>query len=575
MLNYAIALWWMLSARLPSIPRSWLLPIAVAGLAVYTFFLRCVHLFNADHFFVIKPDSYYFHWLAGRVLAGEGQPYPPGETDIYTWHSGLAYPIAYISKAVSWIPGVTSAGALEFVCKFLPPLLGVVGMLIIFLVAAKLYDKKVALFSAFAWGGMLHAIRHAGAAGNVDRDVLNILLLMTGVFVFHLSRNWRFRIRDRQVGWAVAGIALLVIEAALYLEWNFIGPALLLTIMASCSGFKFLLEYFAGRKKGRARRNRLANAARMANWRVPALVIAVNVVAAAALSSQVDFWYTTISGAFSGATESPISELQGADVPDYLSYLFFLIPMAAGLYLAWKTRHEATVFVAFWFLLLAFLALFTGRAIVYAVPAACVLSGVGLAFIWDWGRQEAPRHIRKVALASLFVLIVLFANAGAYGLGSPPRMAVDQDWHDALVHIRDQTPERSVVMTWWDYGYWILDLADRRPLVDGGYYGWDLERLTDTRAAYVATATSEAAQVMEKYGADYLIFSQLDLDIPYTIQAWPQPRTAGSGYDSFPADSLIARSLAGDLQSDDNLEVWYTSPNAEVVVLKRTQSAGP
>jgi dolichyl-diphosphooligosaccharide--protein glycosyltransferase len=43
-----------------------------------------------------------------------------------------------------------------------------------------------------------------------------------------------------------------------------------------------------------------------------------------------------------------------------------------------------------------------------------------------------------------------------------------QDWLEALSWMRLNTPPDSVVFAWWDYGYWITALGDRRTLADNG-----------------------------------------------------------------------------------------------------------
>jgi asparagine N-glycosylation enzyme membrane subunit Stt3 len=43
-----------------------------------------------------------------------------------------------------------------------------------------------------------------------------------------------------------------------------------------------------------------------------------------------------------------------------------------------------------------------------------------------------------------------------------------QDWLEALSWMRENTPQGSVVFAWWDYGYWITALGDRRSLADNG-----------------------------------------------------------------------------------------------------------
>jgi dolichyl-diphosphooligosaccharide--protein glycosyltransferase len=42
------------------------------------------------------------------------------------------------------------------------------------------------------------------------------------------------------------------------------------------------------------------------------------------------------------------------------------------------------------------------------------------------------------------------------------------DWLQALSWMRENTPPQSVVFAWWDYGYWITALGQRRTLSDNG-----------------------------------------------------------------------------------------------------------
>jgi hypothetical protein len=139
-----------------------------------------------------------------------------------------------------------------------------------------------------------------------------------------------------------------------------------------------------------------------------------------------------------------------------------------------------------------------------------------------------------------------------------------------MIYLRDKTPEDAKIMTWWGYGYWILDMGERIPVVDNGYYGWDTQRLTDIRTAYLSTDTTEAVQLMEKYGADYFIFSKIDEYSAPGIIAYPNtPKQIDGKWEEFPEDSLVSRSLAGDFQSEGGLEVVHRNPG--VVILSLTQ----
>ena len=253
------------------------------------------------------------------------------------------------------------------------------------------------------------------------------------------------------------------------------------------------------------------------------------------------------------------------DIP--INYNFFLIPMLLGFYLAWRKRNEGAIFFSCWLLVLLLFSLFAKRIMLYTAPPACLLSGVGLAFLWEKMKQGELQALKKIGVAAVLCLMV-FLSFSLYSLSSNITMAPDRDWQDALAYIRNDTQEEAVIMTQWSWGYWILDLGQRRPVVDNGFYGWDSERLRDVGQAYLATEPSELVLIMEKYDADYIVFGEVDRMFTSTIIGWSGLEEKYKGLGGFPTDSLFERSLEGDFEAGGGLEVVYrSSPDSEVVVL--------
>jgi asparagine N-glycosylation enzyme membrane subunit Stt3 len=559
--------------------------LAVGGLAACTFAFRCLHLRIHDHYYILSPDSFFFHWVAKGVMAGEPPPTGPFALNTYTLHSGLAYPLAYLAKAAGYVFGLSNTDALNLVAKFLPPLLAVIGMVVIYLAVVRICDRRVALFSALTWALMLHPV-FFGAAGYLDRDGLSMLLIMTGAFLFYLSRGWQFRIGGRDVGWLLAGLGVLVLEGILYLEWTFVGPMLLLAIILVYFVVKFLVEYFDRMETEPSTVHRISGAISEANWQVFAVIILGNIAVAGLYPHQAASWLNfaigVVPGVVQGEQSAGVNEMAGLSLADLRAYTFFLIPIVLGLYLTWKKRAEGSIFFFSWFLSMLVLSLFAKRVVFYAAPAACVLSGVGLAFLWNWmsGRQYQP--LKKVGVIALLLLLIVFSYGTATFLGSGSvGIAADEDWQDAMAYLRDETPRDSVIISQWSWGYWILDLGERRPVVDNGYYSYDADRLRDVGLAYSTTDPAEAAQIMKKYGASYLVLSKLDRKSATIIMGWAN---VGEGLKSFPANSLFVRSINGEFESGGGLEVVYHSvpesgaesvSESEVVILGLTESELP
>nr|AIF16229.1 dolichyl-diphosphooligosaccharide--protein glycotransferase (STT3) [uncultured marine thaumarchaeote KM3_73_B11] len=52
------------------------------------------------------------------------------------------------------------------------------------------------------------------------------------------------------------------------------------------------------------------------------------------------------------------------------------------------------------------------------------------------------------------------------------------DWHDAMTWLKGNSPENSIIVSWWDYGYWITTLSDRTTIVDNAtLIDWQIKKV--------------------------------------------------------------------------------------------------
>jgi len=59
------------------------------------------------------------------------------------------------------------------------------------------------------------------------------------------------------------------------------------------------------------------------------------------------------------------------------------------------------------------------------------------------------------------------------------------DWPDAMQWLRENTPEDAVIASWWDYGYWISTLGERKTLADNAtLLDWQIRKIA---AMYMST----------------------------------------------------------------------------------------
>ena len=563
--------------------------ILVLAIAAYSFLVRCMHLFNHNHYYIISPDSHFFHWQAEQLLAGKTIP--------MTWHSGLTYPLFYAAKAISFIFGTSSENALSVACKLLPPALGVITVVVIYLGVSKMYNRRVALFSAFVWA-VVETSYFIQAAGYIDRDCLTVLLIMIGAFLFYFSRDWHLRLWGVDIGWVLGAVAVVFVAFLLYVEWLWYGVAVLLAILIATVVVEMVAKLWDRLSPDLKAQGdffvlpthllkEIPGTVKSLNWRPLALVLALCALVGS-INPGIGYLYHNgmgiIRDAFYGS--SGVSELHGIGPANVLAYGASIIPILIGLYLTVRYRRRADLLCLGWFGCLCLAGLFASRLFLYISPVVSIIGGLGLASLLDFGQLRLSlnsitvaivadmglflRYSRVAAGIVLLVLLILMSSS-AYNVGTPPPVAASSDWVDALDYLRDTAPKEAVVMSWWDYGYWILDIADRRPVVDNGLHWRGADE--DVAMVYAATEDGEAVRLMEKYGATYLIFSTVDYRIMSVITEYAIGKSYGDDK-SIPQEmkhSLYARSLSDSSEFSGGLERVYPDPavaKPEVVILK-------
>lgn len=74
-----------------------------------------------------------------------------------------------------------------------------------------------------------------------------------------------------------------------------------------------------------------------------------------------------------------------------------------------------------------------------------------------------------VVIFIAFALSANFLNAYSYAQQLGP--TINQVWYDAMDFLRNNTPEGSSVLSWWDFGYWFQTRGNRPSIVDGSGVG--------------------------------------------------------------------------------------------------------
>ena len=76
------------------------------------------------------------------------------------------------------------------------------------------------------------------------------------------------------------------------------------------------------------------------------------------------------------------------------------------------------------------------------------------------------------------------------------------DWKETLEWIKLNTPENSIIASWWDYGYWITTMSDRTTIVDNA----TLNTKQILKMAQMLMSTPENSwNMLKEMNADYVV----------------------------------------------------------------------
>jgi asparagine N-glycosylation enzyme membrane subunit Stt3 len=125
--------------------------------------------------------------------------------------------------------------------------------------------------------------------------------------------------------------------------------------------------------------------------------------------------------------------------------------------------------VVVWFLATFLLAWAWVRFTILLVVPFALAFGVALGRVTSWIEQMAGpwRPAARVAgwLVVAAVLVTPLRNGLAMADAYLPFM---QDaWWDSLTRLRSEAPEDAVIVAWWDWGYFVEYVAERRSVADG------------------------------------------------------------------------------------------------------------
>lgn len=145
--------------------------------------------------------------------------------------------------------------------------------------------------------------------------------------------------------------------------------------------------------------------------------------------------------------------------------MIFAAPVAIGLLVnrSIRAKDSNAIFLLIWSLVMLVAMLCFRRFAYYFAVNAALLGGFLAWYLWDRIKEKNLAFF----ISAIFLCIVLIpnyqiANATARHIPYAPSDA----WMKALEWTKKNTPQESVILVWWDYGYWIMREADRTAYIN-------------------------------------------------------------------------------------------------------------
>ena len=132
------------------------------------------------------------------------------------------------------------------------------------------------------------------------------------------------------------------------------------------------------------------------------------------------------------------------------------------------------------------------RLEIFASVGLIILGSIGLAILFKKLFHSNIFPPTKIIFCSVIILLFLIPitlpeNKSWLGWadfaptvynGGSFYTTTNNDWGHAMNWLKNNTPEDSVIASWWDYGYWIETLSDRTTIIDNAtLIDWQIKKM--------------------------------------------------------------------------------------------------
>lgn len=508
----------MFFLKLQELKKYWWIP-ALAAVFIFAFWIRGLNtvpdrILSYDPVFQYRFTKYIADF--GAIPAWDELSYYAGRAIVsYNYPPLMWYITAFVYKFLA-------AGAtLKTVAAFMGAIFGAMIVIPAFLLGRELSNKYGGLMAALLVGTAPQIlVRTFGSSFDNDQLVLFFILLTTYLGIYAM--------RKRSIGsaaLAVLGFTAFAMTWGMYWYPFFVlvGTAILYFLLNLAFGDRKAKMNFDGKMKhawGESRKNILVLAALFIGILISASILSAEPVKMLGelfgFAGSSEKWIVTISIAELQSSGFALADMNswvlamgrfaiGDPLIDTLIFLSFIGLIIFGL----AATYRKNIFRKSALLSLLVIALYTMtsgiRFTEFTSGFMIILIAAGFGYIVDWTKKKG--HFPLALSAGLGLAIVFVALSLGQVMGQNLGPDQDGNWDSAWNFLKTQTPQDSLVGTWWDPGHMVTGLAERRVVADGAHCGFDCkytinDRIVDLGKTFKTDSENESVQIIRKYQGD-------------------------------------------------------------------------
>ena len=231
------------------------------------------------------------------------------------------------------------------------------------------------------------------------------------------------------------------------------------------------------------------------------------------------FWILMVSGILFSRISSG-SLLNGTSFISkfiYFSGLILFFGYAGKIYFRDEIKIKSELILIFsWVFFMLVSGMGAVRFFFFIAPFVVFMACFFVVKLFDYSRETKDDFFRTIFVISLIFAVVGLIISGTAFVKSSSFQAENTgpsanfQWQNSMSWVRENTPQNSIFVHWWDYGYWIQYLGQRPTVTDGGHANGFWDHLIG-RYLLTTTQTETALSFMKSQNVSYLLIDPTDL----------------------------------------------------------------